>query len=183
MSHGPAEVAADAFKRFVWRGTLEICESMERFATWSLAGVGATAALLVANVSGLQGVVSDLGIKLCLLLLALSLLAGAISKQLGAALMAGLNNLRNSEGALQSPVGQATMDAITLSGAELRDQIVAPYWWPLSSQMKKAFDRGATDPLATDKRFVQLFCFQLYWLWAHTAAAIGALLVVPFTLD
>ncbi len=61
-------------------GMLSRAPQVDAFTTWLLAGTGATAGLLVANVGTISGALSVAGFQLCLSLLAISSLLGLFTK-------------------------------------------------------------------------------------------------------
>jgi hypothetical protein len=177
-----SDQAERVFVAIVWRKILAISPEVERFATWTLTGVGAATALIVSNLDGLAKVVNVVGIQWTLVLLAVSILAGTATKQLGAVIALGLTNLTDAEQMYASPQMKALMDQMTVTPNELREQMVEPFFWPLSASFRKSFDAGAQNPNAGIRRFVGLFNVLLYCFWAHAVLAILSLLVLAFSM-
>jgi hypothetical protein len=166
------------FKKFIWRSTLEVGEAMERFTTWTITGIAAVAALVVGNLDSVAKIVSLASVKTSIVLFTFSLLAGAISKQLGMAVTAGINTLRKTEGLLNSESGQQLMDQMTIAPKDLVKELAEPFFWPLSALMRKSAQGGLVDYVAADKRFVKLFCLQFIFNAAHGLLAIAAFFAI-----
>ena len=170
------------FKRLIWRSTLASGEALERFTTWTIGGVAAVLGVMVSNVDSVAKIVSLNGIKTSILLFTLSLLAGALSKQLGMAVASGVNTLKQVEVLLGSDAGQELMSHMTSSPIDLVREMSEPFLWPLSVYMRKAGERGLTDYLSGDKRFVKMFCLQLAFNALHNLLAVAALLAIGLSI-
>jgi hypothetical protein len=58
------------------------------------------------------------------------------------------------------------------------DEIAEPFWWPISTVMRKSGRKGITDYLASEKTFIRLFCIQLLLVNLHGLfAAIGLVMI------
>jgi hypothetical protein len=66
------------FKKFIWRNSIEVGDSMEKFTTWTIGGVAAIVGLVVSNLDSVTKIVSPEGVKAAILLFTGSLLSGAI---------------------------------------------------------------------------------------------------------
>lgn len=171
------------FKRYLWRSVVKSgSPSLESFTTWTLTGVGATAALLLANIDSLDDMVTTRGIAIVLLMLAISLLTGAVSKQIGLVLPSAVTTSEQVENDLATDAGQRLMDAMNLESAKLSEQLAEPFLWPVNRFVRAGGDAGGRDFHANDRRFVRVFCLQLWFFWAHALLAIVTLPVVALSL-
>lgn len=77
------ENAEQSFVSALFQSMSETSPLIEKFSMWLLAGTGATAALLITQISSVLPFLSVKGFKLCLIVLVASALAGFISKYFG----------------------------------------------------------------------------------------------------
>jgi hypothetical protein len=166
------------FKKFVWRQSIAVGESMERFTTWTITGCAALIALTISNLESINNIASLASLKYSIILFVISLLFGIVSKMLGMALQSGIRLLNDMENQLNSEAGKGVMDSMDIEPKQLIDDLSEPYWWPLSTLMKKSGEAGIKDYLSSDKRFVKMFCLQLYTNLAHILLAALAIIVV-----
>lgn len=170
------------FKKFIWRSTVEIGESLEKSTTWTIGGVAAIAAALISNLDSVAKIASLNGIKIALVLFALSLLFGALSKQIGMAVVAGLGTLKRTETMLNSAAGQNLMDQMTIEPRQLVKELAEPFLWPISASFRKGGERGIVDYVASDKRFVKMFCIQIAFNALHVLLAVSAFFAIGFSI-
>jgi hypothetical protein len=170
------------FKKFIWRSTLDSGEALERFTTWTVGGIAAIVGLMISNLDSIARIASVSGIRTSILLFSLSLLAGAASKQFGMAVTSGISRLRRTEDLLESEAGQTLMDQMTTAPRDIVREVAEPFLWPLSSLVLRGGERGLTDYVAADKRFVKMFCLQLGFNLLHTVLAIAALFSIAFSI-
>jgi len=170
------------FKKVVWRSTTEVSETLERSTTWTIGGVAAIVAMLVSNLDSVAKIASLEGIKTSVVLFTLSLLFGALSKQIGMAVIAGVNTLKSTEALLNSEVGQHLMGQMTIEPKQLIHELAEPFLWPLSTFVKKGGERGLVDYVAGDKRFVKMLCFQIVFNALHVLLAVAALFVIGLSI-
>ena len=170
------------FKRIVWRSSIEMGEALERSTTWTIGGVAAIVGLLVSNLDSVAKIASLEGIKTSIVLFTLSLLSGAMSKQLGMAVVAGVNTLKQMDSLLASEDGQQLMDRMTIKPTDLIRELSEPFLWPMSAVVKKSGNRGATDYVAADKTFVKMFCIQIALNMLHGLFALAALLAIGLSI-
>jgi hypothetical protein len=162
------------FKRIIWRSTLVVSSKIEEFSTWTITGIAGIVGLLVSNIDSVEKIASLKSIKISILCFTLSLLAGVICKQLGIGITNGLKTINDLEGVLLSEDGKTLIRNLNISLKQLMEEISSPFFWPLSSIMRKSGEKGITDYLAADKNLITLFCYQFYFNLAHfLLAAIG----------
>ena len=166
------------FKKFVWRQSIAIGESMERFTTWTITGCAALIALTISNLESINNIASLTSLRYSIILFVISLLFGIVSKMLGMALQSGIRLLNDMENQLNSEAGKGVMDSMDIEPKQLIDDLSEPYWWPLSTLIRKSGEDGIKDYLSSDKRFVKIFCLQLYTNLAHILLAALAIIVV-----
>lgn len=171
------------FKRVLWRSTLGVGATMEQFTTWTITGIAAIVGLFIANLDAVSEIVSLNGIRWSLLLFALSILAGAISKQYGMAVQSGINTMHQLESLLNTEAGQQVIDDMQIEPEQLISEIADPFLWPLKRVMRRAGERGLNDYLSGDKRMIRMFCVQLYLNALHGLAAIAAIVVLACSID
>lgn len=183
MSDEGKPIRADQiFKKVVWRHTVSMSHAMEQAATWSIAGVAAIVGLFISKLDSIGTIVSSVGLRWFLILFTSSLIFGAISKQIGMALGKGLEMMEKLEGVLCSDQGQRLMSQMSTPPRELIKEIAAPFFWPLSSYMRRSGFKGIEDYLSSDKRFVKLFCVQLVFVYLHGIAAAAGLIVIACSI-
>ena len=166
------------FKKLTWRSTLALSESMEQATTWSITGIAAIVALFISNLDSVGKLVSPEGLRWSLIFFTASLIAGALSKQCGMAIGKAIATAEKIEGLLSSEQGRALILQLSTPLAQLMDEIAEPFWWPLSTMMRKSGRRGITDYLSSDKTFITLFCIQMLLVNLHGLfAAIGLVVI------
>jgi hypothetical protein len=170
------------FKRVLWRSTHGVGSALEQSTTWTITGVAAIVGLFVANLNSVSDIVSLGGIRWSLILFAFSILAGAVSKQLGMAVQSGISTMTQVESLLASEAGQQLMNDMQIEPQQLMSEIGEPFVWPLNELMRRAGVRGLHDYLSSDKRMVRMFCFQLYLNAIHALAAIAAIFVLACSI-
>lgn len=166
------------FKKFVWRQSIAVGESLEKFTTWTITGCAALVALMFGNLESINEIVPLPSLKYSIILFVMSLLFGVISKLLGMVLQSGIRLLIDMENQLNSEVGKNMMSSMNIEPNQLVSDLAAPFWWPLSTIMRKSGETGLKDYLSSDKRFVRMFCLQLYTNLAHIFLAALAILAV-----
>ena len=183
MSDEGNPLSADQiFKRIVWRHTISISHAMEQANTWSLTGVAAIVGLFISNLNSVGTLVSSAGLRWFLISSTASLIFGAISKQIGMALGKCLEMVEKLEGVLYSDQGQALISHTTTPPRQLMKEIAEPFFWPLSSFIRRRGFQGIEDYLSSDKRFVRLFCMQLIFTYLHGITAAAGLLVIACSI-
>lgn len=183
MSDEGKPIRADQiFKKIVWRHTVSISHAMEQATTWSITGVAAIVGLFISNLDSARTIVSSVGLRWFLISFTTSLIFGAISKQIGMALGKGLEMVEKMEGVLYSDQGLQLMSQLSTPPRELIKEIAAPFFWPLSSYMRRSGFKGIEDYLSSDKRFVKLFCIQLVFVYLHWIAAATGLIVIACSI-
>jgi len=171
------------FKKFIWRNSMEVGDSMEKFTTWTIGGVAAIVGLIISNLDSVAKIVSPEGVKAAILLFTGSLISGAMSKQFGMAVASGVSTLRKTEELLNTQAGQQLMDNMTTSPRDLVKEMSEPWLWPLSTAMRRSGIAGLTDYVSADKRLVKLFCMQLYFNVAHGLLAVVALITMGLSIS
>jgi hypothetical protein len=156
---------------------------MEHFTTWTVTGIAAILALLVVNLQPVSAMIPAGALRVALYCLVGSLFLGVLSKQAGMALSQGLQMLASLEAELYSAEGKKLFHDLTTGDDQLAQYIAAPFWWPLSSLMRRSFVRAADDPLKGDRILVRLYCFQLYSNLFHVLLAGVALIVLASKLN
>lgn len=175
---GKAMTSEHIFKKFVWRQSISVGESMERFTTWTITGCAAFIALTISNLESINTIVSLSSLKYSIILFVISLLFGIISKMVGMALQSGIRLVNDMENHLYSEAGKRVMDSMDIESKQLIIELATPYWWPLSTLMRKSGEAGIKDYLSSDKRFVKMFCLQLYTNLVHILLAVLAIVTV-----
>lgn len=170
------------FKKFAWRSVVSVAPGLERSTTWTITGVAAIVALFIGNLDAVSKIVSSPGMRWSLLLLAASLLAGAISKQIGMALESGLASVNEIERLLTSKEGESLMEKMSIEPRQLTKELAEPFLWPMSRIMDKSGEEGIVDHLSTDKRFIRMFCWQIYFNLLHGALAVSAIVALACSL-
>ena len=170
------------FKRVMWRSILSIGAALEQSTTWTITGVAAIVGLFISNLDSASKIIAVSGIRWSLILFASSLLAAAISKQIGMAVQSGVRTIGELESLLNSEPGKKLMDAMTVEPRELMKEIAEPFLWPLSWVMRRGGERGLQDYLSGDKRMVRMFCLQLYFNMLHSLLAVVALIVLAVSI-
>lgn len=162
--------------RVIYAGVLTVAEPIEAFSVWCITGAAAILALLVVNIDSVSKIISTSGLRWGIVLLTVSMLAGAVAKQLGIVLKRGIALTDAMYAEIATPGGAAAMDNMTLSTEDFQDQMVAPFLWPFKKIMLHAARRGAADPIAGEKRFVRMLCVQMYASYIQMACAAAGLL-------
>lgn len=179
---GKSITAEHVFKRIIWRSVLAIGGSMEQFTTWTITGIAAIITFFVGHLDSVSGLVSAGGLRWSLILLALSLLAGVVSKQIGMAVAHGVETVTKMETFLHSPDGQRLMSHMTTEPRQLTKEIAAPFLWPLSWLMRRSGEQGVQDYSSSDRRFIRLFCVQLYSNLLHGLLAAAAIITLAVSI-
>jgi hypothetical protein len=170
------------FKQVAWRSMFGISESMEQWTTWSITGIAAIVALFIGNLDSVGKLVSREGLRWSLICFTASLVLGALSKQLGIAIVNGVAMIEKLEGRLSSEQLKAVINQMSTPLPQLMDEIAEPFWWPLSTILRKAGRKGMTDYLSSDKRFIPLFCLQMLLVNLHGLFAAIGLVVIAATI-
>lgn len=97
---------------------------------------------------------------------------------LGMALQSGIRLLNDTENQLHSEAGESIIISMNIETKQLVSDLASPYWWQLSTLMRKSGEAGINDYLAPDKRFIRIFCLQLYTNLAHIAFAALAIVTL-----
>lgn len=166
--------------RLLYVNVLSIAKPMEEFATWLLAGVAAILGAVIVNVATVSSALSSTSLRWGLAFLVVSLLTGVVSKQIGAALRAGVVLMEEMYEELESQNGSAALKGLAESPEEFKQELSSAFLPPLRGMMKRSFERGGYDALAGEKRFTKLFCIQLYSLWAQNISGAAGLLTLAF---
>lgn len=170
------------FKKLAWRSVVSVAPGLERSTTWTITGVAAIVALFIGNLDAVSKIVNSPGMRWSLLLLAASLLAGAISKQIGMGLESGLASVNEIERFLTAKEGESLMNNMSIEPRQLTKELAEPFLWPMSWIMNKSGAAGIVDYLSIDKRFIRIFCWQIYFNLLHGALAISAIVVLACSM-
>ncbi len=170
------------FKKIIWRNVASLSEAMDHATTWSITGIAAISGLLITKLDAVGQFVSRGGLRWALLLFTASLVVGAFSKQVAAAVMKGLAMIEKLEALLSSAEGQALMDRMSTPPRQLIEEIAAPFWWPLSTLMRKSGVKGLSDYLSSDKRFITMFQVHMVLVYLHGLCALAAFVVIAASI-
>lgn len=170
------------FKRVVWRSVLSVAKGIEQSTTWTITGIAAIVALFISNLDAVSKIVTSGGMRWSLILFAAALLSGSISKILGMAVQSGVATLNEMESLLASEGGAKLMDEMTTDPRQLVAELAEPFVWPMSWFMKRGGEQGIADYLSSDKRFVRMFCWQIYLNLLHALLAFSAIIVVAIAI-
>ncbi len=171
----------ETLKEILWLHLISVGESMEKFTSWTIAGIAGVVVLIIGNVESVTKIISSSGIKVTLTIFIMSLIFGIISKQYGMIITSGIRMLKDLEQSLHSESGQNLIGQLTIEGNQFTDEIAEPFWWPLSIILRRAARKGADDNLTAIKQLVTIFSKQLYSNYIHLfLAALGLLSLVFF---
>jgi hypothetical protein len=170
------------FKRITWRGVLALGSSLEQATTWTITGLAAITGLFISNLDSISKIVTLDAVKWSLILFTCSLFVGAISKMYGMALGRGIQILINFEELLQSEDGVKLIQAMAVNLDDLPKQLSEPFFWPISTLIRKSGEKGLDDYLSSDKKFVKMFCIQLYLNFFHWVLLVAGLLTLALSL-
>lgn len=171
-------------QRLVLMQTLAIAKPMEEFATWLLTGIAVILGAVIVNVKAVSDTLTAMNLRWGLTFLVVSLVAGAISKQIGLAIVAGRALSDEMYGELKRPEVAAALEGLaTTASEELKKEISSAFLPPIDGMMRRSFERGGVEPLAGERRLTKLWCFQLYFLWGQNAAAVVGLLTLAFGIN
>jgi hypothetical protein len=170
------------FKKIAWRGVLALGSSLEQATTWTITGLAAITGLFISNLDSISKIVTLDGVKWSLILFTCSLFVGAISKMYGMVLGRGIQILINLEELLQSEDGVNLMQSMTVNPDDLPKQLAEPFFWPISTLMRKSGEKGLNDYLFSDKKFIKMFCIQLYLDFLHWLLLVAGLLTLALSL-
>lgn len=168
----------DNFLRITWNYSLQAAGPMGEFSAWCLTGVAAIAALIIANIATVTASTSEGTVRNSLLSFTVSILAGALTKQLGIALTAGLRILDDFYAEAESEEFCQMIAAIQVNPKQVHSLLARPFWPVIRSYVRRCAEAGSKDWLRSEKRFVGLFCFQLTTAFIQlcgAAAGIGFL--------
>jgi hypothetical protein len=179
---GKPITAEHVFKRIIWRSVLAIGASMEQFTTWTITGIAGMIGLFMSHLDSVSATVTPEGLRWSLILLAASLLTGVVSKQIGMAVAHGVETVNKMEAFLYSADGQRLMSHMTVEPKQLTRDIASPFVWPLSWLMRRSGARGVQDYSSADRRFIRLFCFQLYSNLIHAVLAAAAIIKLAISI-
>lgn len=166
------------FKKIVWRQSISMGESMEKFTTWTITGCAALVGLIISNLDSINSIIPITSLRYSIILFVASMLFGVLSKMFGMALTSGINLINDMENKISSSAGKNLMDSMSIEPKQLVKELSEVYWWPLSCIMRKAGNEGVKDYLSSDKRLVNLFCTQLFTNFIHIIFAALALVAV-----
>lgn len=166
--------------RVIYVSTLTTTGAIEDFSVWCITGIAAILGLLVANINSVSNIISKSGLKWGIALLTVSMLAGALAKQLGFAIRCGVALLEALYTEIASPEGTAALEGVTDSPEEFQRHMTEPFLWPIKGIMIRAAKRGAKDPVLGEKRFVRMLCIQIYASYVQIVCAASGLLFLGF---
>jgi hypothetical protein len=170
----PKHLSAEQhFQRITYLGTLSIAQPAEQFATWLITGTAAILGLIVVNIDSVSNVISNSSLRWGLTLMTLSILCGVVTRQIGIAIQRGLAMLESLHEVMNSPTGEAIRASLTTPSDVLGKELASPFLPPFRGSILRGVERGMTDNLAAEKRFIKMFCIQLYASYAQ--AALGAI--------
>ncbi len=166
------------FLKIVWRRIISISKGMEPTTTWTVAGIAAILGFCLGNLESIGEIVSRGGLRWFVILLTVSMLLGVFSKLVGMALSYGLDLLPAVERDLSSPEAIAAMSRMKIPPEEFGQRVAEPFLWPLNRVFKKAARQGMHDYLHGERKFVWMFCIQLYSNLFHLGFAATAFVVL-----
>jgi len=179
---GQPLTAEQVFKKTIWRSTLATGAALEQFTTWTITGTAAIVALVLSHLESVSKIISPSSLKAGIVLFTVSILAGVFSKQIGMAVANGLETVNRLEGLLASESDKQLRADMRIEPKQLMSEVSEPFLWPLSALVRRSGERGVTDYLAADKRFVRLLCIQLYLNLVHALLAVAALMTLALSI-
>ena len=176
---------------------LNSSQILEKFSTWLLAGIGATCALIIANINNITNIIEPPIIKYSLLVLALAGLLGFLCKYYNIQIQALLELdeiMRNKfpgimsahiaeekqihEKAIEQGISVHTIPDIY--GAMRKAFESAP--WFRKKRALKGFDKGAKDPLFGYHRGMRFLCYQIVVTALEFICFLVFIVMVAFNL-
>lgn len=145
IDEGKPITSEHVFKKFAWRQSTSVGESMEQFTTWTITGCAALVALTINNLESINTIVSLSFLKILVILFVISLIFGIISKMLGMALQSGIRLLNDTENQLHSEAGESIIISMNIETKQLVSHLASPHWWQLSTLMRKSGEAGIKD--------------------------------------
>ena len=139
------------FLTLCWRTILGMAGSISDQFKWLLTGIAAILGVVVANLESIQKVVHDAHLKIALYLLIASVLLAAIAYLLSTMLKARNDVVSQLEQILGTAQAQAIFGQMKTDESLLREELCKPFFGPMKLFIKRAAERGANDPFATEK--------------------------------
>jgi len=174
--------AEHVFLKIIWRGILSSSKATDFFTTWSITGVTAITGLLITNIDTVGQLVSRRGLLWAIILFTASILLGALSKHIGVMIVSGLMMIEQLESQMGSKQVQDLMTQIITPPQQMIEEMVSPFWWPLSWWMRKKGMEGLTDPLTADKMYITFWHIHAGFVWLHTLCGIGGFVVIAVSI-
>jgi hypothetical protein len=170
------------FLTVCWRTTLGMAGAVSEQYQWILTGMAGILALIVANLSSIQGVVEDAYLKSSVCLLVASVFLASIAYMLSAALKARNDVVGQLEQILGSAQAQSVMAQMTTEQSELLRQLCSPYFGPMKWIVTRAAEKGAADPFEIEKGGIRLLVWQAYAMCVSVVIASVAVTVLVLGL-
>ena len=161
-----------------WRNMLSIGVTIERFTTWSSAGLAAAFVFLLSKPVSLTSVVSTEGAKWSLFCFAGSLLAGVWCKYLGMMIYAQLEALKAIDtvnlGDFNVPKDQHVFESYD----DFVQMLCKPMGWPLKSLVRRLLLKPDRRTRSGEEGAVGMMSHQVFCLGVHFGLGTVGLLVL-----
>jgi|GEM_PF-3352483 len=159
---------------------LKVAEPLGTFLGWSTLAIAGVLGVILNKLTDIQPLLHPSTLKWGLSLLALSLLFGAIAKQMSEALVFASKQIITISSDIFSEIGIELLSTAHLTPDTLADELGKCYFWPLSAFVRHSTRKGSTQFLISEIRLSRLLSVDLFISWAHFFAACAGIITLAF---
>jgi len=170
-------------QRLAFTSTLTMANPMGEYATWLLTGTATIIGAILVNIENVSKILSIFALQWGLSFLVISMLIGVIVKQFGIGIASSISITDAMHSEMGNPSGQDMLQNLKMDAKELQEVMTSAFLWPLSTIVKKACEKSATDVLAGEKRLIRLLCVQIYLIYTQGFLGAVGLLFLAFGID
>jgi hypothetical protein len=166
------------FLKFIWNTTASIAEPVADLYKWTLSGIAAILALVIANIDSVASSIASANLKWGIIGLVLSLLLGVFAHNLAVAVKFRRELGEHIDTTLTTEEGVEVIKRMECDPRILIEHLSAPYFGPLKWLTKRAGEKGLADQLSSEKGTITLMCTQVYIGFCHyLLGAIGIIVL------
>lgn len=171
----------DSEKRLVegmLRGVLDSSKYIDKFATWLLAGAGATSVLLISNLSSISNIVGNVNYKITLAFVCIAMIFGVLEKitaliitihqagekagqDIALAIYSEHQKVENKIEEMAEPHNIAVKTEINIE--RVFSMFIDAYPKPFQNYLKNMFVKIIKDPMYAHKKSIKIYFLQMFF--------------------
>ena len=172
------------YLRVVYVSALKAGVLMSELGAWMLTGTAVFVGLIIANLDSITKIVWQPSLRVALVLFAISIALGTIVRSAGICISQVIRSTDDLYKELLSDKGrQILADLDSKFDEHVLPKIARPFVGPLRWWIQSSLKQSIKDPIATEKSFLKIMCWQLYAFTLQAILAATAIIVLAASIQ